>query len=100
MSADHDHDTYEGPLELVAGDEVVTVAAVLSGVLQPIDGAYHWQGRLAPTDELTAFATLVGRKPIGIRVPGSEEVGGRLGERNPWGGYRVSGTGAPPAAHL
>ncbi|MGH1561282.1 DUF4873 domain-containing protein [Mumia sp. DW29H23] len=89
-------DTYVGPLELVAAGEVVATQVVMSGLLQPIDGVFHWHGRLAPDDALTAIATRVGRKPIGVRVPGGPEVSGRLGERNPWGGYRISGTGAPP----
>lgn len=95
--AEDDAETYAGPLELVTPDAVVETQVVMSGLLQPIDGAYHWHGRLSPDTALTELAGRVGRKPLGVRLPGGAEVVGRLGERNPWGGYRISGTGAPPS---
>ncbi|WP_167006464.1 DUF4873 domain-containing protein [Mumia sp. ZJ430] len=94
---EQDEATYVGTLELVAGDEVVAARGTLSGVMQPIDGAYHWTGRLEPADALTALATKVGRKPIGVRAPGGTEVTARLGERNPWGGYRAAGPERRPS---
>ncbi|KHL18654.1 UNVERIFIED_CONTAM: hypothetical protein LK11_06170 [Mumia flava] len=93
---------YRGPCVLVAPDrgdgapEPVTAQVTLSGFVQPIDGAYHWQGRLQPDEQVTALAARVGRKPLAVHLPGGDPVTARLGERNPWGGYRISGTGTPP----
>ena len=70
--------------------------AHLSGFFQPIDGSFHWHGRTAPDERLSGLADQVARKEIAVRVPDGEWVSARLGERNPWGGFRISGLGRPP----
>ena len=80
---------------LVTDDIRVEVEVTLSGFFQPIDGRYHWQGRLARNDDVDAAvrsgASVVLRTPEG-------EAGGRLSEQDPWGRYRITGTGRPPFA--
>jgi hypothetical protein len=89
-----DEDGYEGRATLrVAGTEL-TVDVILAGNFEPIDGRYHWYGRVLASAELTG---LVGsRKAVAsIRTPHGE-ADGRLTDPDPWGRYRVSGTGRPP----
>ena len=84
---------YDGPARLVLGDTELAVEVRLRGQFQPIDGRYHWYGRLAASpavDDLVASrTTLVLRTPYGEGVA-------RLTDPDPWGRYRVSGTGRPP----
>lgn len=94
--SDDQPETYDGDLEIDDGTALVTVDAHLSGFFQPIDGSFHWHGRTDPDERVDEVASRVGRKPIAVRVPGAAWTEARLGERNPWGGYRVAGTGRPP----
>lgn len=97
-TAAEEPETYDGPLEIQGAGSSLTVAAHLSGFFQPIDGTYHWQGRLQPSAALTDLAAEVGRKEIRVSVPGAPRVVAKLGEANPWGGYRIGGLGRPPFA--
>ncbi len=84
---------YDGPAQLVTGDAVVEVQVRLRGQFQPIDGRYHWYGRVsaaAGVDELVAA-----RARVVLRTSYGEGVA-RLTDRDPWGRYRVAGTGRPP----
>jgi Domain of unknown function (DUF4873) len=89
---------YDGPVRVHLGESVVEVRGQLHGFFQPIDGSYHWYGRLAPDDRLSAQVAERGRTAIEIAVGAGARVPARLGERNPWGGHRITGTGAPPFA--
>lgn len=89
-------ETYDGDLEIDDGTERFTVEAHLSGFFQPIDGSFHWQGRINPDPRVRDVANRIGRKPIAVRVPGGTWATARLGEQNPWGGYRIAGLGRPP----
>ena len=85
---------YAGPAEVAFDDTspAVTVDVTLRGVFQPIDGRFRWYGRIADHDGLagvTPGASVVLRTPEG-------SAQGRLSDRDPWGRYRVSGTGRPP----
>ena len=92
--AEHDEDGYEGQATLRVQDTELTVDVVLAGNFEPIDGKYHWYGRVLANPELTE---LVGtRKAAGsIRTPHGE-ADGRLADPDPWGRYRITGTGRPP----
>ena len=79
---------YDGPAYL--GDTEVEVR--LRGHFQPIDGLFHWWGRIhadAGLDPQTSGATMTLRTPYG-------EAAGRLSDVDTWGRFRVSGTGKPP----
>lgn len=82
---------YDGPATLVVAGDEVRAEVVLRGVFQPIDGRFHWYGRVAPTEEL---ADAAGRGVLLRTTHG--EAQGRLSDVDPWGRLRVAGTGRPP----
>ncbi len=92
-SHDEHDDEYDGEAILVAGDIRVDVEVTLRGFFQPIDGRYHWQGRVASNADVDALvscgASVVLETPEGSAT-------GRLSDQDPWGRYRVTGTGRPP----
>ncbi len=94
----HDGEGYTGPAQIRTDDVVVTVAADLRGGFQPLDGHFHWYGRVR-SDSL-AEATRPGgplRAGAQVRLRTSYgESAARLSDPDPWGRFRVSGTGRPP----
>lgn len=84
---------YAGPAEVVGGDEPIAVEVQLRGHLEPIDGLFHWFGRIAKNPQLDtrhrSGSTVVLKTPHGR----SE---GRLSDVDTWGRFRISGTGEPP----
>jgi Domain of unknown function (DUF4873) len=92
MSSDEE---YDGPAHLVVDGRELAVRARLSGHFEPISGQYQWAGRLAPTDGLGEAV----RPNIAVRLRTSEgEVDATVREEDPWGGFRICGTGRPPFA--
>lgn len=88
-------DEYAGKAWVSTGTTTteIEVEVDLRGHFEPLDGRFHWYGRLAASDEL------VGRVQSGqtarLRTPhGSAE--GRLSDVDPWGRFRIAGTGRPP----
>jgi Domain of unknown function (DUF4873) len=61
------------------------VVARMGGRLEPVDGRYHWDGRIAPDPRVAA---LVRR---GLRDAVLDGVPVRLTEIDPWGGVAVRG---------
>lgn len=91
---EHDEDGYQGPATVVVESTELTVTLALSGHFEPIDGKYHWYGRIQPNDELTSL--LGTRKGSAqVRTPHGEATG-QLTDPDPWGRYRISGTTRPP----
>ncbi|HEX6967915.1 MAG TPA: DUF4873 domain-containing protein [Micromonosporaceae bacterium] len=82
--------SYDGPAR-VAGH---TVRLRLSGRWEPVDGRYHWGGRIEPDPRLTALVR-AGRRSVEV-VIADRATPARLGEIDPWGGVRITGIGAPP----
>ena len=80
---------YDGPARIGG----TAVAVRLRGHLEPIDGRFHWWGRVAANQDIDddhrpgAEVTLT--TPHG-------EAACRLTDVDPWGRFRVSGTGRPP----
>jgi hypothetical protein len=93
-SMDHDEDGYQGPATLLLDTTELRVEVTLSGHFEPIDGKYHWYGRIRPTEALTS---LVGPRRISalLRTPQGEATG-TLTDPDPWGRYRITGTTNPP----
>lgn len=89
----HDEEGYAGPVTVVCGDHEHTVTVTLRGLFQPIDGRYHWYGRLAADPDLAA-AVRPGTK-VTVRTTYGEAEG-TLSDLDPWGRYRVAGHGRPP----
>jgi hypothetical protein len=80
---------YDGPARI--GPSEVTVR--LRGHFEPIDGHFHWWGRLAADEELDAAHTPGAQ--VSLVTPHGEATG-KLSDVDPWGRFRVSGTGRPP----
>lgn len=91
--ADHSDD-YRGDAEVCTGDREIAVRVVLRGYFEPIDGRYHWYGRLDAHEEINELA---GRRRIDVllRTPEGEAVG-TLSDQDLWGRFRISGLGRPP----
>lgn len=94
-----DLEGYDGPAHLVTegtddiDDPGVEVEVRLRGMFVPIDGRYHWYGRVGAGAGVDA---LVGsRTRLSLRTPHGEAPA-RLADRDPWGRYRITGTGRPP----
>ncbi len=89
-----DGDHYEGPATLTIGGSRYTVQVQLRGHFEPIDGRYHWYGRTAAHDALSA-ALKSGQVPGLLTTPeGSAPC--ELSDPDPWQRYRVTGISAPP----
>jgi hypothetical protein len=80
---------YAGPAR-IGGTEV---DVRLRGQFQPIDGRFHWWGRVAADETLAAQQTPGAE--VTVATPHGEATG-RLSDVDPWGRFRVTGTGRPP----
>ncbi|WP_306361972.1 FAD-dependent oxidoreductase [Nocardia sp. CC227C] len=85
---------YSGPAVLDAPGLELPVTVTLGGYPDPIDGRYHWYGRITATPD--ADLPDPGRARVYLALPGREPVPARLEERDPWGNLRIAGTGEPP----
>jgi hypothetical protein len=89
-----DEDGYHGPATLVFDDAELAVELTLRGNFEPVDGRYHWYGRVAVNPVLTD--RLGGRQGTAVvRTPHGEAVA-HLADPDPWGRYRITGTSRPP----
>jgi Domain of unknown function (DUF4873) len=87
-------DGYRGQARLTVGGEVFDVQVELRGRFEPIDGRYHWYGRVAENDQLAR--ALGGMRAAGtIQTP---QGNGRceIAEPDTWNRYRVAGYSTPP----
>jgi hypothetical protein len=84
---------YDGTAVLLSEEHSLEVEVTLRGGFQPIDGRYHWHGRVAADDAIDSLfgsgADVVVRTPHG-------DAKGRLSDVDPWGRLRITGTGRPP----
>ncbi|HEU5471435.1 MAG TPA: DUF4873 domain-containing protein [Actinophytocola sp.] len=94
--SEHDEEGYAGPATLTVENAELAVTVVLRGQFEPIDGFYHWYGRIDPNDELTAV--LGGRAARAVLDTGAGTARGLVSEPDPWGRYRITGTSRPPFA--
>ncbi len=112
MAAPLGDDVYSGPATLTlaaperrggasrtssgapAADRHFAVHVDLRGYFQPVDGRYHWLGRIAAHADLTAAL------PAGAATATLTTEHGRapceIGEPDPWNRYRITGTSTPP----
>ncbi|MCE7008407.1 DUF4873 domain-containing protein [Kibdelosporangium philippinense] len=91
---EHDEEGYTGPATLLVGDKEVPVEVELRGYFQPIDGYYHWYGRVRESSEL---ASLAGGKKTAARVRTPQgEAAAEVSDPDPWNRYRITGTSTPP----
>lgn len=79
---------YDGPARI----DGTGVQVRLRGHFQPIDGHFHWWGRIGADpalDTRSSGATVTLDTPHG-------SADGRLSDIDPWGRFRIAGTGTPP----
>ncbi len=91
---EHDEDDYNGPALIFTAEREITVDVVLRGNFQPIDGRFHWYGRTRPSSELDELTS--GKKVQVVLRTERGEAAAHLSEPDPWGRYRITGTGTPP----
>ncbi len=95
---DHDEDGYTGSATLVVDENELEVDVRLRGHFQPIDGYYHWFGRIRPNERLSEVA---GGKKRKVEIRTAEgAASGEISDPDPWGRYRIAGTSTPPFAVL
>ena len=90
-----DDEAYRGPATLRVDDADVPVEVWLSARFEPVEGRFRWAGRTVPHDGLRRRVA-GGLRAAQLTVPGAAPVAVRLGEPDPWGGVRLTGTGRPP----
>lgn len=86
-------DRYDGPAILLLDGAAVPVSVRLRGHLEPIDGRFHWWGRIAASADVDAAASSGGTAVL--RTPRGAAQG-RLSDVDPWGRFRITGVGRPP----
>jgi hypothetical protein len=94
MAGLDDADAYTGAARLSIGDREFDVRAELGGHFEPIDGRYHWYGRIARHDEVAA---VVGQgRASGVLTTQQGSAPCELSDPDPWRRYRVTGISTPP----
>lgn len=91
---DHDDEGYTGPATVLLDGAEVAVQVKLCGYFQPIDGYFHWYGRI---DRNEALTELVGdrKRTVVLRTPEGEATGD-VADPDPWHRLRVTGVSRPP----
>jgi hypothetical protein len=93
--AEHaDEEGYSGPATLVVNEKELAVEVQLRGYFQPIDGYYHWYGRVGDQKALTDLVK--GKKTAARITTPHGEAAGELSDPDPWNRYRITGTSRPP----
>jgi hypothetical protein len=87
---------YDGPARLAVDGREIEAHVRLSGQFEPITGAYRWTGRLRPGDEVRE--TLRQNLDVVITTGDDKSAEATVREQDPWGGFRIIGSGHPPFA--
>jgi cation diffusion facilitator CzcD-associated flavoprotein CzcO len=87
-------DGYAGPATLTAGGSQFAVEVVLRGHFQPVDGRYHWYGRIAANGDLGSVVGSGRTAAVLATEEGSAPC--ELSDPDLWGRLRVSGVSTPP----
>ena len=95
MSDTDDGDEYAGPAEVQAETGAWAVRVTLTGRFEPVDGRYHWAGRILPHSDVESLVR-TGKRQVTVRISDRAAVPARLAEVDPWGGVRVVGVNRPP----
>jgi hypothetical protein len=89
-----EHDGYTGPATVRTEETEIEVEVVLRGHFQPIDGRFHWYGRVAANESVHRISQ--GRQRDVLLCTPHGEVVGKLSDPDPWDRYRIRGVGRPP----
>lgn len=84
---------YAGPATISSDDGPIVVEVTLRGHFEPLDGRFHWYGRVKP-DATLDQACRSGATVTLTTTHGTAD--GRLSDQDPWGRFRIAGTGTPP----
>jgi hypothetical protein len=87
-----DEDGYTGSATLTLDGTSLTVEVVLRGNFEPVDGRFHWYGRIQPHESLSVGP----RKPDAVLTTPFGKAVGVLSDPDTWGRYRITGTSRPP----
>jgi len=90
-------DGYSGAATLRGDGVEIPVRIALSGHVDPLDGHYHWGGRVEPDARVVGLLR-DGRRDVTLEVDGFSSLPARLMEADPWGGVVVAAKGKPPWA--
>ncbi|TCP49273.1 uncharacterized protein DUF4873 [Tamaricihabitans halophyticus] len=93
---EHEEEGFAGEATLLLADSEIPVRVELRGYFQPIDGRYHWYGRITQNERVSELAE-AGSKVGRLRTP-QGEAEAKLSDPDPWGRYRVAGISTPPFA--
>ena len=100
MNVDHGmpdgshEDGYDGRVTVQVGERTVQVDTSLRGYFEPVDGRYHWYGRLSADATLTE---LVGSGKADATVTTEHgQADCQLSDLDPWGRLRIAGVSTPP----
>lgn len=85
---------YRGEATMTVVGLALPVSVHLSGYFEPIDGRYHWFGRVAENPAVTEAA--VGRHASVVLATRWGSAPATLGDPDPWHRYRLTGVGRPP----
>lgn len=94
MSDHLDADEYAGPATLATDELELAVEVTLRSVFQPIDGRLHWYGRITADDRLAAECR--SGSTVRLTTPPGNTAIGKVSDVDPWGRFRIQGTGRPP----
>jgi hypothetical protein len=86
---------FAGEATLTVGDQVLEVTVHLDGHLEPLDGRFHWYGRIERSAAVAAVKDAGATAGV-LAIDGAPPAELRLAEYDPWGHVQVKGTGAPP----
>ncbi len=94
MTAESADEGYSGRAVLTVESRRFEVDVDLRGYFEPIDGRYHWYGRISPNAALAAL--LGGGRGNGVLDTGEGVSECDLSEPDLWNRYRVTGISTPP----
>jgi hypothetical protein len=86
---------FHGSAVVLAGEDSYPVDVALTARLEPVDGKYHWGGRIAVSPGVVALVRS-GTRQVALVIGDGAPAEARLGEPDLWGGVRITGTGHPP----
>ena len=85
---------FHGLAWLTIGEVRIEVTADLRGHFEPIDGRYHWYGRLARDERLAGLVE--GGRASGVIETEHGSAPCDVAEPDLWDRYRVTGYSTPP----
>jgi hypothetical protein len=94
MDSQAHSDGYTGLVRLTVEGREIEARVTLRGHFEPLDGRYHWYGRLAADEQLTE---LVGaNRASAVLTTPHGSASGQLSDPDTWGRLRISGLSTPP----